>query len=352
MKNIKVIVTGAGAPGIQGTIYSLINNYDKRKIHIIGTDTNKFVVGKYICDEFSVISPAKETQHYLNDILNLCELKKVNTILPQNTAELSILAKNKNFLSNHGIKVAVSDFSAIENANNKFNLFQEAKNCGIPIAESYLVSHFQRLKEMAIKLGWPDKKFVVKPPTSNGSRGVRIISENYNRKEAFYQEKPTSLYCNLDELHTILGDEFPELIVMEYLPGDEYTVDVFRHGERCVSIPRKRISIRSGITFASSVEKNEILISQSNKLAEVLDLKYCFGFQFKINDKGEPMLLESNPRIQGTMVLSTLANANLIYSSIKALHDEKIPDFDIHWDTKMLRYWGAVGINDYGINKI
>lgn len=49
---IAVIVTGAGAPGIQGTLYSLKQNYDNRSFHVIGTDINDFVVGKYLCDEF------------------------------------------------------------------------------------------------------------------------------------------------------------------------------------------------------------------------------------------------------------------------------------------------------------
>ena len=38
MDDVVVIVTGAGAPGIMGTIYSLKKNYDKRSIKIITTD--------------------------------------------------------------------------------------------------------------------------------------------------------------------------------------------------------------------------------------------------------------------------------------------------------------------------
>ena len=44
-RQIAVIVTGAGAPGIQGTLYSLKQNYDNRSFHVIGTDINDFVVG-------------------------------------------------------------------------------------------------------------------------------------------------------------------------------------------------------------------------------------------------------------------------------------------------------------------
>jgi len=352
MKNINIILTGAGAPGIQGTIYSLRNNYDNRRINIIGTDVSDFVVGKYLCDKFYQISSAKNTENYLHDILKICEKEKVDVILPQNTAELPILSTNIELFNDKGIKVAVSKADAIKTANNKYKLFEKAKKLNIQIAESYLVTNFNNLKSKATQLGWPNEKIVVKPPVSNGSRGVRIVSEDYNRKEAFYNEKPSSLNTTLNELHSVLGDEFPELIVMEYLPGDEYTVDVFRDKNYLISIPRKRINIRSGITFAASLEKNEKLINHSNALAKAINLNYCFGFQYKISKYGKPLLLESNPRIQGTMIMSTLANANIIYSSVKSLLDEKIPIFDIQWKTKLLRYWGAIGINNYGITKI
>jgi carbamoyl-phosphate synthase large subunit len=157
----------------------------------------------------------------------------------------------------------------------------------------------------------------------------------------------------MDSLYDILGDKFPELIVMEYLPGDEYTADAFRNKHNTLVIPRKRQSIRSGITFSGCVEKHEQIMSFSGKLAEQIDLEYCFGFQFKLDEYGLPKILESNPRAQGTMVLATFAGANIIYSSIKAAIGEEIPDFKVNWNTKLVRYWGALHIlNNEVIEKI
>lgn len=252
---IAVIVTGAGAPGIQGTLYSLKQNYDNRSFHVIGTDINDFVVGKYLCDEFCVISPAKKEEEYLSDLMSICKDRNVKAILPQNTAELLLLAKHKKMFSDIGVGIVVSNYDAIEKANNKYKLFQIAESLNIPVAKYSLVSTFTDLKNEAIKLGWPRNKFVVKPPLSNGSRGVRVIAQDFDRKKTFYEEKPSSLYTTIDELHAVLGDEFPELIVMEYLPGEEYTVDVCRLGNEIIALPRKRLAIRSGITFAASLEK-------------------------------------------------------------------------------------------------
>ena len=349
---IAVIVTGAGAPGIQVTLYSLKQNYDNRSFHVIGTDINDFVVGKYLCDEFCVISPAKKEEEYLSDLMSICKDRNVKAILPQNTAELLLLAKHKKMFSDIGVGIVVSNYDAIEKANNKYKLFQIAESLNIPVAKYSLVSTFTDLKNEAIKLGWPRNKFVVKPPLSNGSRGVRVIAQDFDRKKTFYEEKPSSLYTTIDELHAVLGDEFPELIVMEYLPGEEYTVDVCRLGNEIIALPRKRLAIRSGITFAASLEKNDFLISASQKLAENLGLNFCFGFQYKLHEDGRPLLLESNPRIQGTMVMSTFAGANIIYNSVKYLLGETISPMVVNWETKLLRYWGALGIQNEKYVKI
>ncbi len=352
MKKIKILVTGAGAPGIQGTLYSLKQNYDYREVEIIGTDTNSNVVGKYLCDKFFVIPKASKFEEYLEAMFGLCKNESVDVIVPQNTAELLTLSKNSDQFNQHGTKVVVSGQASIENSNSKFNLMNLCNELNVPVGEFRLVKTAKELLENAKALGWPNEKVVVKPPVSNGLRGVRIIDENLDLKASFYEEKPNSLFIKMDDLINILGEEFPELIVTEFLPGDEYTVDVFRNNKTIISIPRKRELIRSGITFNATLEQHPEIINYSNLLSEKLDMRYCFGFQFKLDKNNVPKILESNPRVQGTMVLSTFAGANVIYSSVKAALGETVPEFKVDWNTRILRYWGGVGINSKDVIKL
>ena len=53
--------------------------------------------------------------------------------------------------------------------------------------------------------------------------------------------KNRPLYMKMDGLLKILGSQFPPLLVMEYLPGSEYTVDVLKT-EKYTIIPRKEMS--------------------------------------------------------------------------------------------------------------
>jgi carbamoyl-phosphate synthase large subunit len=352
LKPINIMVTGAGAPGFQGTVYSLKENYDNREVTIIGTDIKDSVAGSYLSDIFFTIPAAKEKDIYLDRILDICNKCKIDVFVPQNTMELLTLSQNLDLFDSIGTKVLVSDYTSMVAANDKHHLFNVARSIGVPTSRFDVCSTFDKFVELVETFKTKNGMVVVKPPLSNGSRGVRIITEKRDRKHDFYNEKPTSLYTTKEELHDILGEEFPELLVMEYLPGVEYTVDVFRTIDKFCAIPRKREVIRSGITFTASLEKNEDMIKYSRLLAEACNLTFCFGFQFKMNEKGEPVLLECNPRVQGTMVMSTFCGANIIYSSVKSLLGEGFPDFKINWGTKLYRYWGALGVDGENVIKI
>jgi carbamoyl-phosphate synthase large subunit len=352
MNRINILVTGGGSPGIAGTIYSLRNNFDYRDVRIICTDAKENFAGIYLSDNYYKIPKAIQNEEYLKSLVDICIKEKIDVILPQNTAELELLANNKKVFLDVGTKIVVSDPFQIKTANNKYYLLQKCKSLNIPYPEFFLVRNKNELINSAKRLGWPQKPFVIKPPASNGSRGIRIIDENKDYKSLYYNEKPTSLFIMMDVFIELIGNVFEPLLVMEYLPGDEITVDVFRMQKKFLAIPRIREEIRSGISFANRAENNVDLISYSKTISDSLDLKFCFGFQFKYDSDGTPKILECNPRVQGTMIFSTFMGANIIYAAVKSCLEEPLPEFYLDWDAKLIRYWGAIGITNSGIRKV
>jgi len=342
MDNVRVLVTGVGAPGIRGTLFSLKENPEGREVFTVGTDIRKDVVGRYLLDVFHQI-PKPDQENFIPSLLKICK-GNVDVVLPQVTKELPKLSAYKKKFEAVGTTVAVSSEGSISCANNKHKLMLAATSAGVPTPDNYLVNRFSELERCMEKLGWPEKLVVIKPPVSSGMRGLRIINEKIDRKTLFYAAKPTEVYVKKDEL-SFLGEKFPELLVMEYLPGPEYSVDVLARREEVITVvPRRRDLIRSGITFNGTVEKNEEVINYAEKMTKKIGLEYAFGFQFKLDEEEVPKLLECNPRIQGTMVLSTLAGANVIYGAVKMALGEEVPEFHVKWGTRLLRYWGGIGV--------
>jgi len=50
--SVSILVTGAGAPGIRGTLYALRHNGEGRSIRVIGVDAQADVVGRFLVDRF------------------------------------------------------------------------------------------------------------------------------------------------------------------------------------------------------------------------------------------------------------------------------------------------------------
>jgi carbamoyl-phosphate synthase large subunit len=345
-----VLVTGAGAPGIAGTLNSIKENEDEENFRIVTTDIKDNVVGKFLSDSFYIVPPP-ENENYVDDLKQIIKKEEVHVIIPQTTREIEVLSKYKSTFLDLDCKVMVSDTEAISKANDKYNILLEALAVNVPVPNHQLVKSKEDFYDAVYNLGFPERKVVVKPRFSNGSRGVRIVTNEKATFKDFLNNKPSGMEVGLDYFEEIFESvddmSMPDLLVTEYLPGVEYTVDVLRLGEQIQIIPRLRQVIRSGISFESIIDmEQEKLIRYSNKLSVSTGLNYCFGFQFKLDEKGIPKILESNPRIQGTMIASKFAGCNIIYLALKHLFNENvnINQYSINNRVEFKRYWGGVGI--------
>lgn len=342
---ITVLVTGAGAPGVRGTLYALRKNADRRPVRIIGVDADLGAVGRFLVDRFYQV-PAPEDPSYLDELFGICRRESVCAIVPQTTREIAVLSRNLHAKDIGDIRIMVSSGDAIETANNKWLLLEKFRELGLPCPEYQIARCESDLLRAVEQLGYPDRPVVVKPPVSSGMRGVRILRREAWDVQRFLTEKPMGLEISLQDLLAILhrGPGWPELLVMEWLPGPEYSVDAFR-GERVeIALPRLREQIRSGITFRSRTAYRDDMVQFTLRAARAIGLRYAFGFQFKLDAAGMPKVLESNPRVQGTMVASVFSGANVIWMGVKELLGEIIEQPPQMVVSQFLRFWGGVGV--------
>ena len=96
----------------------------------------------------------------------------------------------------------------------------------------------------------------------------------------------------------------PKLVVSEYLPGEEVTIDSLISDSKVhLTLIRQRDSMREGISVAGHFINSDSLIEQVSIIANSIPGLYGpIGFQFKKSINGTFSLLESNPRLQGTSV--------------------------------------------------
>lgn len=350
---LRILVTGCGAPGIRGTLYALKNNPDKIKISTVGTDLNPQAVGSHWVDSFYTV-PEPEASDYIQRIYSIVTKEAVDILIPQTTREVAILSRYKSELSKI-TRVMVSDAPTIEVANNKWHLLEIFRKLNLPHPDYHLTKTEEELKEAVLKLGYPEQPVIIKPPVSNGIRGFRVLREDRWDLQRFLQEKPSGEDLSLDDLISIIrrGNEWPDILVTEYLPGPEYSVDAFIGRYSSVAIPRLRRKIRSGISFDNLIEFRTDLIELTLHVAKYLDLKYAFGFQFKLDANSVPKVLECNPRVQGTMVASVFSGINVIWLSVRELLGKPCQTISQPITPACFqRFWGGIGITKDGLYEI
>jgi hypothetical protein len=142
---------------------------------------------------------------------------------------------------------------------------------------------------------WP---VFLKPDVGQGSKGTFLAPNS----------QVSRFYSSLD----------PSLLMMEYLPGDEFTVDCFTNkgGELVFVQARSRSRIMNGI----SVRTYPIRDARIESMATIINKKIIFRgawfFQVKNAYDGQPVLMEAAPRIAGAMGFCRGAGVNLPLMSV------------------------------------
>ena len=343
MDAVTVIITGAGAPGAPGVIKSLRDN-GERSIRVVGVDASSEAVGFRLADAGYQI-PMANAPDFIDRLLEISIKEKARAILPLVTRELEILSLNKDKFQKEGVIVSISDYSPLTIANNKGQLLSYMKDKGLPVPRFFIVNSKDEFVKAVKKLGYPEEPICFKPVQANGSRGFRIIDSQINRYKLLFEMKPTSTYITLDEITSILDETkiFPQLIVMEYLPGKEYSVDLLvNQGKPLYTLPRRRDAMNAGISIKGEIVNEYDIIHYCNEIVQSLGLHGNIGIQVKRDKNNLPLILEINPRIQGTIVHCTGAGVNLPYYAVKLALQEEIPKVNVRWNCKMFRYWNEV----------
>src|SRR5205807_5316693 len=119
-----------------------------------------------------------------------------------------------------------------------------------------------------------------------------------------------------EELRCALADGAD--LVLEHLPGPEYTIDCFSDRDAGLLFcgGRRRVRVRNGISVNSVLVDDPRFHALALQIASRLKLWGAWFFQVREATDGELRLLEVGPRIAGTMALHRVLGVNFPLLSI------------------------------------
>jgi len=349
MNDVNILTTGAGAPGARGIFKALRlgARAEGRGLRIVACDMDSEAYGFHLADRHHII-PAGHDPGFIDSLLEVCKAEGSDLLFSWVDPELLPIVGARDRFEELGTKVVLSSPESMGSCLDKTKVYNIASGLGLA-PEFRFVQELSEFGEAVRALGYPLKPVCFKPAHGYGGRGFRIIESDADRAELMFREKPNSTVTTLEDILTIFSDvNLPRLVVMEYLPGKEYTVDMLiNNGEPVVTIPRERSRIKLGISNIARLEKNDELIRAAESLVRELGLNYNANIQFKMDSENSPKLIEVQPRLAGTTSASLGAGVNLPWLASKLALGETLPDREsinkgIRWNTTMKRFWEEV----------
>jgi carbamoylphosphate synthase large subunit len=304
---ITVLLSACGAPGSAALIHALREN-GERDVRIVGTDMGELAIGRHLADVFHVV-PAGSDPGFADAMLEICRSEGVDVVLPQSSFDLLGLAEAKSRFG--GIAVLVATPDAIHRSNDKAETYAMLDRIGVRGPAWRRVSGGEAVAAAARELGYPGVDVCMKPVSSSGSRGFRVLSASANRHEQLLTNRPGMAEAlRVEDLLELLGDDPTELLVMELATGMERTIDGIAVGGRiALGHPKTRESMRAGLAMYFETLHDPALMDVAGRIVAELDLDHFFNIQL-VGDH----VIEINPRISTVVYQEDL---NLPYLGIK-----------------------------------
>lgn len=244
---------------------------------VIATDCSNLAPAVYDADKFYLV-PRITAPGYLEQILTICREEKIDGVFSLIDPELSMLAKERERFLEIGATPIISPYDLVETCFDKYKMYQMLCEMQIPTGKCFIdkEAFYQALADGEIS--YP---VFVKPVRGSASININKV----NSKEEI----------------ELLFSLYDDLMIQEYMDGQEYGADVYVDmvSGKCTSLfVKKKIKMRAGETDKSVSFKDEKLFAMLRDFVERCGFCGMIDIDiFQIN--GTYYISEVNPRFGG-----------------------------------------------------
>jgi carbamoyl-phosphate synthase large subunit len=306
---MRMLITGAGGAAAISVWKSLDAEHE---LHM--ADMDPLAAGLYLVPEDRrLIIPRGDDPRLVDVLHDACKARDIELLLPTVDAELFPVAAARDRFESIGVTLPISPAECLRICRDKQLLLDRVMG-QVPVPDN------EPLTQEAADRVDTFPRFV-KPRLGAGSRGIAKIA---CREDLDKQPKDGSV------------------MLQEYLPGEEFSVDVYvrRDGVVIGAVPRERMKIDSGIAVASRTVNAPEVIQAAIRTAEIIGIRGVANVQFKRAADGVFKLLEVNPRYPGTLPLTAAAGVDMPRLMMDEAMGRPVPDRLMPFKELMVvRYW-------------
>lgn len=280
--------------------------------HIICSNTQEHALASCAAHAYFQEPPGLQADAYLDWCLNFCRQHHVAIFIPGKQAAL-INEQREQFLAQGTRVLSVANSAVLHLLHDKARFYQEVQLPMAPPAEFRVVENLDQFDAAWAELRPRHDKLCIKPSSSVYGLGFAVIDEE--RDSAQLLLAGVQYHVGLQELRQGLQQmgKFRTMLLMEYLPGHEYSVDCVGDAGRliCAVARKKPMAPRHG----QLIDDHPQILAACESLCQQYQLSGNFNVQFRDGVDGL-RLLEINPRMSGGIAMACVAGPNLPYLAL------------------------------------
>ena len=278
----------------------------------------------------SFIYEPEHCDDYLAFCLQVCQQHQIEVFYPWR--HFAKLYPDRKQFADLGVKVIFpcsdSDFHTIDNKAAFYRHLQE-KNLPVSVplfatanTKTEFIAQYTALKQQAHRL-------CMKPCVSIYAAGFKVIHDesDYDPWKALVHGHDRYAIAYNPLLHLLPEVFFREMMILDFLPGDEYSHDILCcNGKVIAGTIRQKYHAHD--KYQLLIQNSEIERMSALLIAE-FNLSGFINVQYRDDRQGMPFVLEINPRISGGFPKITLAGIDYVSLFVKMLSYQEIVVEDV-----------------------
>lgn len=300
-------------------VYAVINLIKQQdnihEFHLLASHTQAHARALLVADEAYVEPSGLTGLAYIDWCLAFCQQHHVDVFVVGKEAQ-AIAQHEQQFLAIGTRLLLVADAQTLALMDDKSAFAAHLPTDIALLPDTITVTTVLEFQQAYQTLRARHSRLAVKPAVSVFGLGFRVIDEKANCLKHIL--KGDEYIVGLDELQHAMNQqaEFGNLLVMEFLGGDEWSVDcVADKGQLWVAVQRRKAMKEKGVP-SQYIDNNDEIAAMCRRLTQHLRLSGQFNIQFREGKNGIK-LLEINARPSGGMAMACLSGVNLPYMALK-----------------------------------
>jgi biotin carboxylase len=278
---------------------------EARVVSVIGSHPVASTPYLQVCDE-AIAEPACDGEAFVAAALTICKDHRIDVFVPGRERE-AVAAALPEFAA-AGVRVQVSPAEAIETLATKGSGYERAAKLGVEIPAYELVEDVAGYRAACERLEAAGLPICIKPDLDHGGQGFRVLDAGAQSLSSLAEPPSVRVAPAVVDLLLATIESFDPLVVSEFLPGAELSIDCLSSpdGELLVALPRSKGGLEWTRELVADPRAQEI----ARLMVEGCGLRYLSNVQVKyaLDERRGPVLLEVNTRAASGLYQSCRAS--------------------------------------------